>query len=343
MKADAGLQVSNLYDLEGFDPYTEEKDLSSSTFLMYHPPEVVGMPYLGDRRPASGKSSRAEAPGSATQAEKMRKIRDEDTPEGDISIDLTHEEPEEPGSVPSASTSAGGVPASVSKAPSVPTSGKKTSASRKGIASSDSDTEYIPLKKAKRALVHLEDAARKYRKELGLSDQAKGKVVIPPVAEDAIKCAICQVVCSTHGRLLKHMKVHDKTSKHQCPDCKKFYSTKSRLKQHMKSHEDTTPIHCTHGCKDRKGELKVFSTQKIYNCHLKSYHPSAPVPEDCRTCEFCHKPFPTRRLMQSHQTSCSAKPGTERVPCRVDGCGMSFSRNRQMLHHMREVHGVSIM
>ncbi|XP_058173582.1 zinc finger protein 345-like [Anopheles ziemanni] len=168
----------------------------------------------------------------------------------------------------------------------------------------------------------------------------------------SFQCTTCEKQFSCYSSLIRHEKLHNKTTRpckycretfsnrfelrkheygvhkeeranllqHVCSVCGKTFRSADYLRIHTKLHADATPYKCFCGAQFK---LKVYLTS-----HRKTVH------NEGHTCKYCKKSFPYASLLKEHENQ---HRGNKEIQCEF--CGKEFYTSSSARHHMQKVHG----
>ncbi|XP_021931557.1 zinc finger protein OZF-like [Zootermopsis nevadensis] len=150
-------------------------------------------------------------------------------------------------------------------------------------------------------------------------------------------CEICKKIFLSEDELVSHRTIHSASVcrnyekiTHLCHTCGKTYNTLSKLRIHeQRVHQDSASKQVS----DKKQICgvcgKEFQFTKYLRKHMLKHGKKNFV------CETCGKLFETKYMLKMHQESHSeVRPYT----CKI--CRSSYKRNRNLLSHEQEVHGI---
>lgn len=143
------------------------------------------------------------------------------------------------------------------------------------------------------------------------------------------QCTLCPAKFKHMSVLKQHFdEIHNKKVNYTCTVCKKDFSRKNQFNRHMLSHGVDKSKHLKCPQCDKGFWFKYNLTR-----HMELVH--KPTTENFH-CSYCGKGFNLKAAMVSHvqQVHFNIFP----FPCSVEGCKLVFSRQKQLLDHMRQTH-----
>ncbi|XP_021959455.1 zinc finger and SCAN domain-containing protein 2 [Folsomia candida] len=107
----------------------------------------------------------------------------------------------------------------------------------------------------------------------------------------------------------------------QCPVCSKTFGALSAKRRHIRQHHDSTftPFECPVDNCDR-----VFRQFWHFRDHIVNFHPGVDVPQ-----------VEHRRTRKTEEIRAD---GEDRIPCPVEDCEKSYSRNQRVVEHLKILH-----
>ncbi|XP_063148773.1 zinc finger protein 154-like [Candoia aspera] len=148
-----------------------------------------------------------------------------------------------------------------------------------------------------------------------------GKVLLQPGISKGGKqkvCPKCGKVFNQRILLLKHKRMHQRTTPYQCSDCGKIFSQRSHLSKHKNSHTKEKRFRCSDCGKTFHRSSHLSSHRRIHT-GIKPY-----------TCPGCGKRFSRGPDLRRHQKS---HTGEKLHKC-LD-CGKSFGLHSTLIKHER--------
>lgn len=163
-----------------------------------------------------------------------------------------------------------------------------------------------------------------------------------------MQCPQCLKIFRGSYELRRHMKIHDRIRKYQCPRCPSAFTTLKSLRFHEHAkHPESRPYKC-HVCN------KDLKHQNGLSCHMISFHPdifhARYKCSECgkgfafkcymtihmkvhgdKTCKKCGKKFKSAHALRVHMGISS----NENTQCSL--CGKTFSTPGNLNRHMIRV------
>ncbi|XP_060084254.1 zinc finger protein 93-like [Ylistrum balloti] len=135
------------------------------------------------------------------------------------------------------------------------------------------------------------------------------------------KCNVCQKLFPSKRYAKRHCRLVHRDSQYCCDVCGKTYKFLQTLEGHLKSHRVgyVKPDFPCHMCE------KIFSSNHVLKCHMKSIHFG-----ENRTylCPVCGKCFTTKHSLNMHQ---NVHSGSRPFTCKI--CGKSFTYDSALRDH----------
>lgn len=148
---------------------------------------------------------------------------------------------------------------------------------------------------------------------------------------DTYKCEVCE----ESFPLYKLYKMHRQKQHPQpqptfsCSVCQKVFSRKANMQSHLECHVEEKQTKCLVCDKLFKGKMHLAS--HMYSKHSNTYsetHKPGPM-----LCQFCGKPFKTRRCLLAHLR---CHTGQNALPCEI--CQAMFPNPSRLKRHMATIH-----
>ncbi len=177
-----------------------------------------------------------------------------------------------------------------------------------------------------------------------------------------LHCPTCNVVFTTSGELLAHLKEFNSHRRFKCQHCDWHCSTKKDLRRHERKHSDVKPYSCDkcgqgysdernlkehefneHGMHRAGQEVqcdfchRMMFNKTVLNKHLKTHHWKELVKQGKQFklfhCEVCQKEFITKQKQMEHMVV-----HTRNRPYKCPVCGKGFTVQCSVKRHVKERH-----